>query len=116
MSPVGGVGINLAVQDAVAAARQLAAPLKTGTVTTRDLAKVQRRRWLPTVVVQGVQRFLHSRVLGPALSGEIEIARASGKLPLPVRIMKRFPWFRRIPAYVVGRGIRPEHAPAFARR
>ncbi|HEX6354775.1 FAD-dependent oxidoreductase [Actinophytocola sp.] len=116
MSPVGGVGINLAVQDAVAAATLLATPLRKGTVTTRDLAKVQRRRWLPTVVVQSAQRFLHARVLGPALSGEIEIVRASGKLPLPVRIMKRFPWFRRIPAYVVGRGIRPEHAPAFARR
>jgi 2-polyprenyl-6-methoxyphenol hydroxylase-like FAD-dependent oxidoreductase len=116
MSPVGGVGINLAVQDAVAAARLLAKPLLDGAVTTQDLAKVQRRRWLPTIVVQGAQRFLHARVLRPALSGEIEIARASGKLPLPVRIMKRFPWFRRIPAYVVGRGIRPEHAPAFARR
>jgi 2-polyprenyl-6-methoxyphenol hydroxylase-like FAD-dependent oxidoreductase len=115
MSPVGGVGINLAVQDAVATARLLAAPLKAGTVTTRDLAKVQRRRWLPTVVVQGGQRFLHARVLRPALAGEIEIAGAT-KLPLPVRIMRRFPWFRRIPAYVVGRGIRPEHAPEFARR
>jgi 2-polyprenyl-6-methoxyphenol hydroxylase-like FAD-dependent oxidoreductase len=115
MSPVGGVGINLAVQDAVAAARLLAAPLKAGTVTTRDLAKVQRRRLLPTVLTQGAQKFLHSRVLRPALAGEIEIARAT-KLPLPVRIMARFPWFRRVPAYLVGRGIRPEHAPAFARR
>ena len=115
MSPVGGVGINLAVQDAVAAARLLAAPLKTGTTTTRDLAKVQRRRLLPTLVTQGAQRFLHSRVLRPALAGEIEIARAT-KLPLPVRVMRRFPWFRRIPAYMVGRGLLPEHAPDFARR
>jgi 2-polyprenyl-6-methoxyphenol hydroxylase-like FAD-dependent oxidoreductase len=115
MSPVGGVGINLAVQDAVATARLLAAPLKAGTVTTRDLAKVQRRRLLPTLATQGAQRFLHSRVLRPALAGEIEIARAT-KLPLPVRVMRRFPWFRRIPAYIVGRGIRPEHAPDFARR
>jgi 2-polyprenyl-6-methoxyphenol hydroxylase-like FAD-dependent oxidoreductase len=115
MSPVGGVGINLAVQDAVAAATLLAAPLKAGTVTTRDLAKVQRRRLLPTVVVQGGQRLLHARVLGPALSGEIEIVGAT-KLPLPVRLAQRFPKLRRIPAYVVGRGIRPEHAPAFARR
>jgi 2-polyprenyl-6-methoxyphenol hydroxylase-like FAD-dependent oxidoreductase len=115
MSPVGGVGINLAVQDAVATARLLAAPLKAGTVTTRDLAKVQRRRLLPTLVVQGAQRFLHARVLRSALAGEIEIVRAT-KLPLPVRVMRRFPWFRRIPAYVVGRGFRPEHAPDFARR
>jgi 2-polyprenyl-6-methoxyphenol hydroxylase-like FAD-dependent oxidoreductase len=115
MSPVGGVGINLAVQDAVATARLLAKPLLDGTVTTRDLAKVQRRRLLPTLATQGAQRFLHKRVLRPALAGKIEIARAT-KLPLPVRVMKRFPWFRRIPAYVVGRGIRPEHAPAFARR
>jgi 2-polyprenyl-6-methoxyphenol hydroxylase-like FAD-dependent oxidoreductase len=115
MSPVGGVGINLAIQDAVAAARLLAAPLRAGRVTTRDLAKVQRRRLLPTLAVQGAQRFLHARVLRPALAGEIEIARAA-KLPLPVRVMRRFPWFRRIPAYVVGRGLRPEHAPDFARR
>ena len=115
MSPVGGVGINLAIQDAVATARLLAAPLKAGRVTTRDLAKVQRRRLLPTLVVQGAQRFLHARVLRPALAGQIEIARTT-RLPLPVRVMRRFPWFRRIPAYVVGRGIRPEHAPAFARR
>jgi len=115
MSPVGGVGINLAVQDAVAAARLLAAPLREGTVTTRDLAKVQRRRLLPTVVVQGAQRLLHARVLRPALAGDIEIARAT-KPPLPMRAAQRFPWLRRIPAYVVGRGIRPEHAPDFARR
>jgi 2-polyprenyl-6-methoxyphenol hydroxylase-like FAD-dependent oxidoreductase len=115
MSPVGGVGINLAVQDAVATARLLAKPLLAGTVGTRDLAKVQRRRLLPTLVIQGGQRFLHARVLRPALAGEIEIARAT-KLPLPVRVMRRFPWFRRIPAYVVGRGLRPEHAPDFARR
>jgi 2-polyprenyl-6-methoxyphenol hydroxylase-like FAD-dependent oxidoreductase len=115
MSPVGGVGINLAVQDAVAAARLLAAPLTTGTVTTADLAKVQRRRLLPTVVVQGAQRFLHARVLKQALAGNIEIATGT-KLPFPVRMLQRFPRLRRIPAYLVGRGIRPEHAPDFARR
>jgi 2-polyprenyl-6-methoxyphenol hydroxylase-like FAD-dependent oxidoreductase len=115
MSPIGGVGINLAVQDAVAAARLLAEPLLAGTVTTDDLAKVQRRRLLPTVVIQGVQRFLHARVLGPALAGDIEIVNAT-KPPLPIRMMKRFPWLRRVPAYLVGRGVRPEHAPDFARR
>jgi 2-polyprenyl-6-methoxyphenol hydroxylase-like FAD-dependent oxidoreductase len=115
MSPVGGVGINLAVQDAVAAARLLAEPLLRGTVGTRDLAKVQRRRFLSTIITQGGQRFLHAKVLRPALAGDIEIARAT-KLPLPIRLANRFPKLRRIPAYVVGRGFRPERAPAFARR
>jgi 2-polyprenyl-6-methoxyphenol hydroxylase-like FAD-dependent oxidoreductase len=115
MSPVGGVGINLAVQDAVAAARLLAAPLKAGTVTVRDLAKVQRRRLVPTILVQGIQRFLHARALRPALAGDVEIARAT-KLPLPIRMVRRFPGLRRLPAYVIGRGFRPEHAPDFARR
>jgi 2-polyprenyl-6-methoxyphenol hydroxylase-like FAD-dependent oxidoreductase len=115
MSPVGGVGINLAVQDAVAAARLLAAPLLRRGVSTRDLARVQRRRFLPTIITQGGQRFLHAKVLRPALAGDIEIARAT-KLPLPVRLAIRFPKLRRIPAYVVGRGFRPERAPAFARR
>ncbi len=115
MSPVGGVGINLAVQDAVAAARLLARPLLSGHVTTKDLAKVQRRRLLPTVVVQGLQRILHARILRPVVAGEVEVARAE-RPPLPLRVMMRFPWFRRIPARLVGRGIMAEHAPDFARR
>jgi 2-polyprenyl-6-methoxyphenol hydroxylase-like FAD-dependent oxidoreductase len=115
MSPVGGVGINLAIQDAVAAATLLARPLLDGTVTSGDLAKVRRRRLLATVLTQGVQRFLHARVLKPALAGDIEIARGK-KLPLPLRLLNRFPKLQRIPAYVVGRGFRPEHAPDFARR
>lgn len=115
MSPVGGVGINLAVQDAVATARLLASPLMRGTVGVDDLAKVQRRRQLPTVVVQSAQRFLHSRVLGPALAGEIDV-RDLTRPPLPMRLLQRFPKLRGIPAYVIGRGIRAEHAPDFARR
>jgi 2-polyprenyl-6-methoxyphenol hydroxylase-like FAD-dependent oxidoreductase len=115
MSPVGGVGINLAVQDAVAAARLLAGPLRSGHVSTKDLAKVQRRRLIPTVVVQGMQRILHARILRPVVAGEVEVARAE-RPPLPLRVMMRFPWFRRVPAYLVGRGIMAEHAPAFARR
>lgn len=115
MSPVGGVGINLAVQDAVAAARYLAEPLRRGTLSVRDLAKVQRRRLLPTVVVQGVQRILHERALRPVVEGRVEIAQ-SARPPLPVRVAQRFTWFRRIPAYVVGRGLMAEHAPDFARR
>jgi 2-polyprenyl-6-methoxyphenol hydroxylase-like FAD-dependent oxidoreductase len=115
MSPVGGVGINLAVQDAVAAARLLAAPLRRGTVTPRDLTKVRRRRWPATVLVQGLQRFLHARALRPALEGRIEIVRAT-KPPLPLRVMRRLPWLQRIPAYLVARGVRPERIPEFARR
>lgn len=115
MSPIGGVGINLAVQDAVAAARILAGPLRQGTVSRQDLAKVQRRRLLPTVVVQGMQRFLHARVLSRALAGDIEVANAE-KPPLPMRLLQKFPKLRRIPAYAIGRGIRAEHAPSFARR
>ncbi|MFB8274989.1 FAD-dependent oxidoreductase [Nocardia colli] len=115
MSPVAGVGINLAVQDAVAAARILAAPLIAGTVSTRDLARVQRRRSLPTSVTQGLQRFLHARAIQPALSGSINIA-GSPRAPLPIRVIRRIPVIRSIPPYLVARGIRPEHAPTFARR
>ncbi|MGW0251455.1 FAD-dependent oxidoreductase [Nocardia goodfellowii] len=115
MSPVGGVGINLAVQDAVAAARILAEPLAEGRVTTADLAKVQRRRTLPTAVTQGLQRFLHARAIAPALAGRIDIAGAD-KVPLPVRVMRRIPILRSVPPYLLARGIRPEHAPIFARR
>lgn len=117
MSPVGGVGINLAVQDAVAAARRLAGPLRHGAVGRRDLALVQARRWLPTTVTQTVQRLIHSRVLGRALSGEIElIGSGGGRLPLPVRLLQRFPALQAIPATAVGIGLLPEHAPSFARR
>jgi len=115
MSPVGGIGINLAVQDAVATARLLAAPLRDGTVGVEDLARVQRRRTVPTMVLQGVQRLIHERALRPALDGRIEIARAT-RVPLPVRILGRLPFLRTIPAYVFARGPLPEHAPDFARR
>jgi 2-polyprenyl-6-methoxyphenol hydroxylase-like FAD-dependent oxidoreductase len=115
MSPVGGVGINLAVQDAVAAARLLAAPLRAGTVSTDDLARVQRRRMLPTVVVQGMQRFIHAKLLTRVVAGEVDIANRT-KLPLPMRVVRRFPRLRAIPAYAIGYGVRREHAPDFARR
>ncbi|WP_228003195.1 FAD-dependent oxidoreductase [Nocardia australiensis] len=115
MSPVGGVGINLAVQDAVAAARILAAPLLSGAVGTGDLARVQRRRIFPTVVTQALQRFLHAWAIVPALEGRIEIATAS-RAPLPVRILRRIPVLRSVPPFLVARGALPEHAPDFARR
>jgi 2-polyprenyl-6-methoxyphenol hydroxylase-like FAD-dependent oxidoreductase len=110
MSPVGGVGINLAVQDAVAAATLLAESLRRHRVTGRDLAAVRRRRAFPTAVTQSAQRVLH-RVLGSVLRGE----NRSPPTAL-VNVMARLPWLSAVPAYLVGVGVRPEHAPAFARR
>ncbi|MGV0907925.1 FAD-dependent oxidoreductase [Mycobacterium novum] len=110
MSPVGGVGINLAVQDAVAAATILAEPLRRGQVTGRDLAAVQRRRVFPTVVTQSVQRVLH-RALTPILRGKnLSPPAAFGA------VIAKLPWLSAIPAYLVGVGVRPERAPSFARR
>jgi len=112
MSPVGGVGINLAVQDAVAAARLLAAPLRRGGVhSARDLSRVQRRRWLPTVLTQSGQRLAHRNFrLQP------EARPAPRPMPLVLRIWRRLPALHVIPAYLVAVGVRPEHAPAWARR
>jgi 2-polyprenyl-6-methoxyphenol hydroxylase-like FAD-dependent oxidoreductase len=111
MSPLGGVGINLAIQDAVAAATILAEPLRQHRVTGRDLAAVRRRRVFPTAVTQAVQRVLASRLLGPLLRGAD---------PTPpsalLGVMEKLPWLSFVPAYFVGVGFRPEHAPAFARR
>lgn len=110
MSPAGGVGINLAVQDAVAAARILAEPLRRGHVTSRDLAAVHRRRVLPTVVTQTVQRVLHR--------GLDVILRGKNVSPPPslATVVTRLPWLSAVPAYLVGVGVRPERAPDFARR
>ncbi|SDM96339.1 FAD-dependent oxidoreductase [Allokutzneria albata] len=116
MSPVGGVGINLAVQDAVAAARILAGPLRRGTLSTKDLAKVQRRRWLPTALTQGMQRVVHKQVLGKTLGAQPQGTPRVSRLPLPLRLIQRFPWLQAIPATLVGVGVLPEHAPDFARR
>jgi 2-polyprenyl-6-methoxyphenol hydroxylase-like FAD-dependent oxidoreductase len=104
MSPVGGVGINLAIQDAVAAANRLAAPLRSGTVEESDLAQVQRRRIFPTRATQWLQIQIQNNVLGPVL--------ASRKKPTPpwaVRLVNRCPLLQRIPARLVGIGFRPEH-------
>ncbi|WP_084496900.1 FAD-dependent oxidoreductase [Nocardia amamiensis] len=112
MSPVGGVGVNLAVQDAVAAARILAEPLRRGRITRRELARVQRRRSLPTVVAQRSQHGEHEMLLRPALAGVLDEHR----LPVPLRALRRAPFLRGFTAQVGGVGLRPEHAPAFARR
>ncbi|MGH3531532.1 MAG: FAD-dependent oxidoreductase [Mycobacterium sp.] len=110
MSPMGGVGINLAVQDAVAAATLLAEPLRQHRVTGRDLAAVRRRRAVPTAVTQSVQRVLH-RLLGPILRGE-----NPSPPEMVLRLVERLPWLSGVPAYFVGVGVRPERAPTFARR
>lgn len=104
MSPVGGVGINLAIQDAVATANLLTAPLRDGKLTTRDLQLVQQRREWPTRMTQLVQLAVQNRVIRPVLTG-------SGKLspPFAVRLIARFPFLRRISARMIGLGFRPEH-------
>ena len=109
MSPVGGVGINLALQDAVAAANLLASPLGEGRVTVADLARVQRRRELPTRVMQWVQVQVQNRVIAPVLSGA-----ATSRLPLLLRLLRRFAILRRLPARLMGIGVRPEHVKSVA--
>ncbi|WP_250550010.1 FAD-dependent oxidoreductase [Pseudonocardia sp. H11422] len=117
MSPVGGVGINLAVADAVATARLLAAPLRrAGRVSRTDLRRVQLRRWWPTALIQTGQRLVHRAVLGRALAANPATAAARTGLPLPIRLLQRFPVLQGIPARLVAIGPLPEHAPQWARR
>jgi 2-polyprenyl-6-methoxyphenol hydroxylase-like FAD-dependent oxidoreductase len=111
MSPAGGVGINLAVQDAVAAAALLAAPLRRGRVSAADLARVHRRRWWPTVVLQTLQRMLHRAVFAPVVAGR------APRAPRVARFLaQHVPGFTRVPARLIALGPLPEHAPDFARR
>jgi 2-polyprenyl-6-methoxyphenol hydroxylase-like FAD-dependent oxidoreductase len=105
MSPVGGVGINLAIQDAVASANLLAFKLKSGTLKDQDLTRVQRRRLFPVKLVQGFQVAVQNRVLKPAVSGAITDLKA----PWVIRLLDRSPWLQRWPAQVMGLGVRPEH-------
>jgi 2-polyprenyl-6-methoxyphenol hydroxylase-like FAD-dependent oxidoreductase len=104
MSPIGGVGVNLAVQDAVAAANILWKPLAAGTLRQDDLERVQKRRMFPTRVTQRLQVFIQNNVIGRAL-GEGRTLQA----PLLLRLTSRFAPLRRIPARFVGMGVRPEH-------
>jgi 2-polyprenyl-6-methoxyphenol hydroxylase-like FAD-dependent oxidoreductase len=104
MSPIGGVGINLAIQDAVAAANILAARFAAGPVTEEHLAAVQRRREFATRMTQRMQLFLQQRVISRVLS-----ARATPGIAWPIRLMQIFPVLRRIPARLIGMGFRPEH-------
>ena len=106
MSPVGGIGINLAIQDAVCAANELALALRDGEDVDRLLHRVQDRRMLPTRLIQGAQRTIHERVLGPLIEGTMKMPEEP---PLVMRLLNRFPVLRRIPGYFIGHGIRQEH-------
>jgi 2-polyprenyl-6-methoxyphenol hydroxylase-like FAD-dependent oxidoreductase len=116
MSPVGGVGINLAIQDAVATANILAAPLKAGHVTSADLAAVQRRREWPARATQAAQVFIQKRVIARVLgAGGLDAGdtgpagQAATRPPLLLRLFSSFPVLQRIPGRLVGMGVRPEH-------
>jgi 2-polyprenyl-6-methoxyphenol hydroxylase-like FAD-dependent oxidoreductase len=105
MSPIGGVGINLAIQDAVAAANILWQPLLNRAWIDSRLDDVQRRREFPTKVTQRIQVFAHERVVQPTLESKAPIKR----LPWPLKLLQRFPALQRIPARMVALGVRPEH-------
>jgi 2-polyprenyl-6-methoxyphenol hydroxylase-like FAD-dependent oxidoreductase len=105
MSPIGGVGINLAVQDAAGAARLLAGPLRDGVVPPQRLAQVRWRRLLPTVVTQLVQRQIQVRVLSRILAGDQPIGT-----PRILRLIDRHPLLQGLPARAIGIGVLPEHA------
>ena len=103
MSPLGGVGINLAIQDAVAAANILAKPLLDNSVSVDLLGEIQKRRLFPTRIVQSAQLTMQNRVIGPAL-------KSRGRLPPPLIVrLLQWPILRSIPGRLVGLGIRPEH-------
>ena len=104
MSPIGGVGINLAIQDAVAAANILAEPLRRGAVPEAVLAEVQKRREFPTRVTQGLQIAIQKRLIDPLLHSGTPV-----RAPWIIKALTAVPWFRTIPAYLVGIGVRPEH-------
>jgi 2-polyprenyl-6-methoxyphenol hydroxylase-like FAD-dependent oxidoreductase len=116
MSPIGGVGINLAIQDAVAAANLLARPLADPQVSAQALtpllARVQRRRTFPARVTQAVQVAVQNRVFDPLLDSS-----RPPRVPTVVKLLNRFPALRALPAYAVGIGVRPEHvhSPELAR-
>jgi len=103
MSPVGGVGINVAIQDAICAANILAAPLRSGRPSTELLAQVQRRRLGPVRMMQAIQVFIHRFVLTNALNSTKPF-----RAPLPARLFNIFPILRRIPARIIGMGFQME--------
>jgi 2-polyprenyl-6-methoxyphenol hydroxylase-like FAD-dependent oxidoreductase len=104
MSPIGGVGVNIAVQDAVAACNILAAPLKEGRLKDSDLEAVQAHRLWPVRATQAIQVFLQNRMIAPTLAGTRPL-----RPPWPARLLNTVPYLRRIPARVLGLGVQPEH-------
>lgn len=104
MSPVGGVGINLAIQDAVATANLLALPLREGAISADQLQQVQQRREWPTRVIQRLQVLIQQRVIRGVLKGQ----KRTG-LAWPLRLLQRWPALRLFPAWLIGIGVRPEH-------
>jgi 2-polyprenyl-6-methoxyphenol hydroxylase-like FAD-dependent oxidoreductase len=110
MSPIGGVGINLAIQDAVAAANILGPVLQQGTPTLADLAKVQARREFPTRVIQAVQVAAQNALLAPTLQ-----SKETPRPPWIFRLLDAWPWARQFPARFIGLGVWPEHVRLKAR-
>jgi 2-polyprenyl-6-methoxyphenol hydroxylase-like FAD-dependent oxidoreductase len=104
MSPIGGVGVNLALQDAIAAANILAAPLRRKSVGLDDLRRVQKRRNFPTWATQKMQLAIQNNVVDPMLTHG-----TTPKVPFILRLAQRWPWLQRIPARIIGMGVRPEH-------
>ena len=104
MSPVGGVGVNLAVQDAVASANLLAEPLREKRLTLADLEAVQARRDFPTRVTQRIQLTMQNAMIAPALANSGQV-----RAPLLMRMIAGIPGLNRLPARVIGLGVRPEH-------
>ncbi|MGN6374961.1 MAG: FAD-dependent monooxygenase, partial [Sphingomonas sp.] len=104
MSPIGGVGINLAIQDAVASANILAAAMRAGEAVDPLLHKVQDRRMLPTRLTQQMQKLIQDRVVAPLLAGE-----RFDHPPAMLKLFEKLPMLRRLPARAIGLGFRPEH-------
>ena len=104
MSPIGGVGINLAIQDAVAAANILAPDLMRGAPSLGVLARVEARRMWPTRATQWMQLLIQQRIIAPTLA-----AKTQPRAPLAVRMLQRFTWLQRVPAYLIGVGVQAEH-------
>lgn len=111
MSPVFGIGINLAVQDAVAAARYLVGPLRDGTVGLRDVRRVQQRRLPTTVATQTMQRFAHARVVEPVLSGRPPFGDHPKRAQRLTELITTSPWLNRMPAYFLAYGALRERPP-----
>jgi 2-polyprenyl-6-methoxyphenol hydroxylase-like FAD-dependent oxidoreductase len=104
MSPMGGVGINLAIQDAIAAANILTPAFLNHTLSEKELAAVQKRRELPTKIIQRMQVFFQSRVIDRVLG-----SKKRPSVPFVLKLFQWFPFLRRVPAYIIGIGFRPEH-------